>query len=91
MRLRTKNLNYQLSYYYCFYCCWNKIPDHSKYITIPEFNNLAAKHFAARIAQANLANMSDTAYLVKKIDFDDKLKDFNEKITSNKTKITLLK
>ena len=27
---------------------------HDKYITIPEFNNLAARIFTARLAQANL-------------------------------------
>ena len=37
----------------------NKIADHSKYITTPEFNKLTAEHFAARLAQANLASKSD--------------------------------
>ena len=30
----------------------NKITDHSKYITSPEFNRLTAKYFAERLAQA---------------------------------------
>ena len=38
--------------------------DHDKYITTSEFNNLTAKSFAARLAQANL---------VRKTDFDTKL------------------
>ena len=55
----------------------NKIPDHSKYITTPEFNKLTAENFAARLKQADL---------VKKTDFDNNLKSFNQRITSNKTK-----
>ena len=38
--------------------------DHDKYITTSEFNNLTAKSFAARLAQADL---------VRKTDFDTKL------------------
>ena len=43
-----------------------KITDHNhdKYITTPEFNNLAAGFFTARLAQADL---------VTKADFDTKL------------------
>ena len=29
----------------------NKIPDHSKYITTPEFNKLTAEYFPVRLAQ----------------------------------------
>ena len=66
-----------------------KITDHDydKYITIPEFNNLTAKNFAARLAQANTATKSDIANFVDKTDFDNKLKNLNTKINSNKTKI----
>ena len=64
----------------------NKIPDHSKYITTPEFNKVAAKNFASRLAQVNLASKTDIANLVKKTDFDDKLKILSKKFTSNKTK-----
>ena len=31
-----------------------KIPDHSKYITTPEFNKWTTENFAARLKQANL-------------------------------------
>ena len=55
----------------------NKIPDHAKYITTPEFNKLTEQNFAVRLKQANLIN---------KTDFDNKLISFNRKITSNKTK-----
>ena len=55
----------------------NKIPNHDKYITTPEFNKLTAENFTARLKQANL---------VTKTDFDKKLTSFNRKITSNKTK-----
>ena len=55
-----------------------KLTDHNydKYITIPEFNNLAAKVSNTRLAQANL---------MTKTDFDAKLSSLNKKITSNKT------
>ena len=36
-----------------------KIPDHIKYITMPEFNKLTAEHFEARLGQANLASKND--------------------------------
>ena len=55
----------------------NKIPNHDKHITTPEFNKLTTERFAARLKQANL---------VDKIDFDNKLTSFNRRITSNKTK-----
>ena len=56
-------------------------PNHDKYITIPEFNNLAARGFTARLAQADL---------VTKTDFDTKLQDISKRITSNKTKHPLV-
>ena len=52
----------------------NKIPDHSKYITTTEFNNLIAENFSARLAQANLASKNDLVTFVKMTDFDDKFK-----------------
>ena len=55
----------------------NKIPNHDKYITTPEFNKLTAKNFTARLKQVNI---------VTKTHFDKKLTSFNTKITSNKTK-----
>ena len=54
----------------------SKIPNHNKYITTSEFNNLTAENFAARLKQANL---------VTKTDFDNKLTSFNREITLNKT------
>ena len=50
--------------------------DHGKYITTPEFNNLEAKVFIARLAQVSL---------ITKTDFYDKLKSLNLKINLNKT------
>ena len=55
----------------------NKIPNHDKYITTPEFNKLTAESFAARLKQADLVN---------KTDFDNKRASFNKRITSNKIK-----
>ena len=34
----------------------NKIPDHSKYITTPEFKKLTAENVTSRLKQANLAS-----------------------------------
>ena len=56
----------------------NKVPDHAKYITTPEFNKLTAENFTARLKQADQ---------VTKTDFDNELKNFNKQITSNKTKL----
>ena len=45
----------------------NKIAtDHDKYITIQEFNKLAAENFTARLKQANLASKNDIANFVKR-------------------------
>ena len=68
----------------------NKIPYHSKNITTPEFNKLTAEHFAARLTQANLSSKIDIDSFVKKINFDDKLRNSNEQITSNKIKHVLV-
>ena len=64
-----------------------KITDHdyTKYIT-QEFNKLISENFAARLAQANLASKKDIANFVKKIDFDDKLKNLSKKVAPNKTR-----
>ena len=45
--------------------------NHDGYITTQEFNDLTVKNFTARLKQADL---------VKKTDFDDKLKSFNQNI-----------
>ena len=52
-----------------------KLTDHNhvKYVTILEFNKLSVEFFDARLARANL---------VKKTDFDDKLKSQNQKVNS---------
>ena len=47
----------------------------------PEFNELIAENFAARLVQANL---------ITKTDFDSKLSSLNRKITSNKTRNLLI-
>ena len=64
----------------------NSDHNHDKYSTTPEFNKLAPENFAARLAQVNLASKSDIANFAKNTDFDDKLKDLNKNVTSNKTK-----
>ena len=60
------------------------------FITATEFNKLTAESFAARLAQTNLASKSDISTFVKKTDFDDKLKNLNKNVTSNKTKYLLV-
>ena len=55
----------------------NKITDHVKYITTPEFNEVTAENFKERLKKANLVN---------KTDFDNKLISFTKNITFNKTK-----
>ena len=52
-----------------------------KYITAPEFKNLVAGDFTARLTQAKL---------VTKADFDAKLKDNSDRIPSNKTRHLLV-
>ena len=55
--------------------------NHDKYITTPEFNTLAASVFNARLAQANV---------IIKTDFDAKLSNLHRKITTNKSKHSLV-
>ena len=55
--------------------------NHDKYITIPEFNTLAASFFNARLAQTNL---------ITKTYFEAKLPNPNRNINSNKTKHLLV-
>ena len=68
----------------------NKIPNHSKYITTPKFNKLAAENFTTRLKQANVATKADIADFLKKKDFVDKLKKVNKRVTSNKSKHLLV-
>ena len=62
----------------------NKMNDHNndKYITTPAFNNLAADIFKAR-----LAAQTD---LIRKPEFDSKLKEISDRVTKNKTKHLLV-
>ena len=64
------------------------ITDHGyyRYIATQEFNKLTSGIFAARLAKVNLASKTDIANFVKQADFDDKLKNLNKNVTSNKTK-----
>ena len=56
--------------------------DHNKYITAPEFNTMAASVFNAR-----LAAQTD---LIRKPEFDFKLKGISNRVTLNKSKHLLL-
>ena len=53
------------------------------YITNPEFNKSTAKTFKVRLTEVNLVS-KDIDNFVKKTDFDNKLKNINKKVTSNK-------
>ena len=59
----------------------NSDHDHDKYITTPEFTNLVAGVFTARLVKTNL---------VTKTDFDNKLQSLSKRITSNKTRHLLV-
>ena len=54
-------------------------------------NKLNAENFASRLAQTNLANKNNIAALVKKTDFDDKLKHLNKKLLQIKQNMQRLK
>ena len=56
--------------------------NHDKYITTPEFNNLAARVFIARLGQADL---------LTKTDFDNKLQRLSKGLPQIKQRICLLK
>ena len=77
----TSNLVKKTDYNTKFNKIENKVTthhDYDKYITTQLFNKLTAEIVAARLAQANLASKNDIANLVKKTDFDDKLRNLNE-------------
>ena len=52
--------------------------DPNKYVTT-KFNKLTSEKFSARLAKANLASKNYIFALLKKTDFDEKLKDLNKK------------
>ena len=60
-----------------------------KLLIIVMINILTAENFAAILAQANLASKSDIANFIKKTKFDDKLKNLNKEVASNKAKHVL--
>ena len=49
---------------------------YNKYITTQEFNKLTSENFIATLAKASLASKNDIANLLKKTNFDIKLKKF---------------
>ena len=64
--------------------------DHAKYIITQEFNKLTEDNFVAKLAQAKLATKDGIADFVKETDFDQKIKNLNKKVISNKTKHVLV-
>ena len=74
MRLKTKNLIYQLSYYYCSYDCWA--------VVVAKLVKLCFK-----IRTGKFSKQKWYCLFVKRTDFDDKLKNLNKKdyFKSNKT------
>ena len=63
---------------------------YNKYITTPEFNKLTSENFIATLAKASLASKNDIANLLKKTDFDIKLKNLNRNVISNKNQLNEL-
>ena len=59
-------------------------------ISLLQIKQVNSKIFFASLAQGNLANKSDIADLVKKTNFDDKLKNLNKNVTSHKIKHVLV-
>ena len=55
-------------------------------ITNPEFNKLTEENVTATLTKENLISKSDIANIIKKTNFDDKLKNLNKNLTSNKMK-----
>ena len=55
-----------------------------------ELNKLPADNFAARLKIANLENKNDITNFVRKKNFDEELKNYNKKVTSNETKHLLV-
>ena len=59
--------------------------DHDKYITTQEFNKLTAESYTARLAHGNLVSKNDIAnfckkdFFLKKIFFQKKLKQYQQK------------
>ena len=64
--------------------------DHGKFITTQEFNSLTTDNSAARLKEANLASRNNIANLVRQVYFDKKTINYDNKITSNKTKLALI-
>ena len=56
-----------------------KIPNHDKYITTKQFNELTWETFAARLRQADLLSKNDIDDFIKKTYFDEKLLNISKK------------
>ena len=67
-----------------------KSPDHGKYFTSQEFNNLTVDILVARLAEAKLTAKNDIANFGEKTGFDEKLKILIKKVTSNKKNLNEL-
>ena len=77
-------------YYYTKIGKIEKKLDHAKCITTQKFNKLTAENLPARLKQANLATKADIHDFVEKTIFDNKLKNLNKNVTSNKSKQVLV-
>ena len=89
MLLRLLILAIQLKNWLWLNYWWNwkeSVWSNNKYIITLEFAKFTAKDFITRSKQLNLATKADIDDLVEKTDSDDKLKNLNKKIASNKKK-----
>ena len=64
--------------------------DHGKYVATQEFNKFSTDNFAARLARAKWLHKAHIADFMIEKDFDDKLKNVEEKLTLNKIKDVLV-
>ena len=64
--------------------------DHDKYFTIPQLYKLTEENFTQISTSKFSKQKKNCCLLVKNTDFDDKLKNLNENLTSNKSKHFLI-
>ena len=62
----------------------DKVPNHDKYVTAPEFNKLTKENFDERFKQANFTSKNGTDNFIKNADFDNELRNINNRAASNR-------
>ena len=62
----------------------DKVPNHDKHVAAPEFNKLTKKNFDERFKQANFTSKNGTDNFIKNADFDNKLRNIDNRAASNR-------